>query len=78
MARPDYKLCAKKKDAKSKYAPQIGAGWVDEWGNIRIKLNPCVQLDDRDDIYINLYKIKDEQIDEEPPTPSNWYSDVPF
>lgn len=51
MARPTHKLSVKKKDGK--YWSQIGAGWGSQWG-INIKLNPCVTLTDRDDIYISL------------------------
>jgi hypothetical protein len=69
MARPDFKLFVKKKDAK--HGVQIGAGWSNDWGGISIKLNTCTVLTDRDDIYITLYPARDTKpqpsFDDPPP-----------
>lgn len=77
-AKPDHELVVKKKDAE--YWSKIGVAWTGEWG-ISIRLNPCVQLTDRDDIYIKLRPIKGSKppvpwpIEDETPSIGD---DVPF
>lgn len=81
MAKPDYFLYAKKKGSKA--GAKIGAAWDTDWGSISIKLNPCVVLTDRDDIYINLYTATTEQPklsddSEIPYKPGPGNDDMPF
>ena len=62
MAKPDYNLCVTQEDRTG--FSQVGAAWVNDKGQIRIKLNPCVTLSDRSDIKIFLFKAKPNWKDE--------------
>jgi len=56
--RPDYILVVKRRDGEDRtYA---GAGWTTEHGGISLKLNPCVVLTDREDVWL-LLKPNDEK-----------------
>ena len=79
--KPSHFLYAKRKSGGS--SVRIGAAWPNKWGGISIKLNPCVFLTDRDDIYLNIYENKDQEKqpeDVEHPAPAQGWSDdnVPF
>jgi hypothetical protein len=50
--RPDWILAVKQKDGDDRTV--VGAGWNTEHGGISIRLNPCVVLTDREDIWILL------------------------
>lgn len=80
--KPSHFLYAKRKDDKGKSSARIGAGWINEWGGISLKLNPCVFLTDRDDIYLTLYKNEEQpkrQSPSPPPAPPPpGDDDVPF
>jgi hypothetical protein len=45
----------------------VGAGWTTKYGGVSIKLNPCVTLTDRDDVWLLLKP--NEWKDEEDGTP---------
>jgi len=53
MAKPTHTLYVKKTDASR--GRKVGVGWMNDKGWISIRLDPCTQLTDRDDVYINLY-----------------------
>ena len=72
MSRPTHTLYAKRKGET--HAFKIGAGWANEQGWISLKLNPCVTVSDREDVYINLYPIKREN---DGPTVDSGYSQDP-
>lgn len=57
MARPTHILTVKRKtegDEKS-VTNKIGVAWESKEGWFSIKLDACVVLTDRDDVWINLY-----------------------
>jgi len=54
VARPDFNLCVKKVEGNAPFS-QIGVAWSNDKGQLRIKLNPCVTLTDREDITIYLF-----------------------
>jgi len=75
--RPDHRLVVRKKNAK--YWTQVGVGWSNDFEGINLKLNPCVTLTDRDDLYVAIRPIKMTEPappDEEPPFPTD--ENVPF
>ncbi len=56
--RPDYILVAKKKDGEDR--TYVGAAWKTKYDGISIRLNPCVTLSDREDVWLILQP-NDEQ-----------------
>lgn len=82
--KPSHFLYAKRKKDKGKSSVRIGAGWINEWGGISLKINPCVFLTDRDDIYLTLYKNEDQSKQHSPSSPPkplppyDGGDDVPF
>lgn len=87
MAKPDYNLCVVQEDRKG--FSQLGAAWVNDKGQIQIKLNPCVTLSDRSDIKIYLFKAEttwrdNRRSDSKPINPDDYGpppmddDDVPF
>lgn len=86
MARPTHTLTVKKKDGESP-AKQIGVAWQNDKGWFNIKLNPCVALSDREDIWINMYPIEYDdrpQVERRPRNNGNYdrefydEEDIPF
>ena len=58
-AKPDWILVVRAKDGEDRtYA---GAGWNTEYGGISIKLNPCIQLTDRPDVWLLLKPYEDKK-----------------
>lgn len=55
---PTHVVMVKRKDGSSP-ASKVGSAWRDERGWFNIRLDPCVTLTDRDDIYINIYPNRD-------------------
>jgi hypothetical protein len=60
-ARPDWIVQVSKKEGDDRTI--VGAAWNTEHGGISIRLNPCVILTDRDDVWILLKPnaFKDEE-----------------
>jgi hypothetical protein len=50
---PDYVVKVKERNSEAR--TQIGAAWAREDGSVTIKLNPCVVISWKDDVYITLY-----------------------
>jgi len=72
MAKPSHVVMIKKKDGK--FYHRVGAAWEDDRGFLSIKLDPCIVLSDRDDIFINIFPNKDR-----PPNQGSDGSDeIPF
>jgi len=70
MGRPTHVVTVKVKDGDSP-AAKVGVAWMNDQGWMSVKLNPCVSLTDRDDIYINIYP--DKYRDRVPaPKPRSW------
>lgn len=57
MSRPTHVVTVKVKDNDAP-ASKVGVAWLNQKGWMSIRLNPCVTLTDRDDIYINVYPDK--------------------
>lgn len=57
---PTHIVMVKKKDSKAP-ATRVGVGWLNDKGWMGLKLDPCVVLTDRDDIYLNVYPNRDRQ-----------------
>lgn len=50
---PDYILSVK--DRETNVSTKVGAGWLNEKGHISVRINPCVVIDWKDDVFVTLF-----------------------
>lgn len=75
--KPNYVLVLADKN-NTKNRTRAGAAWESAEGYISIRLSPGIHIDynDRDDLYISLYPIKEGEEDTQPPM--EYKDDIPF
>lgn len=74
---PTHYLTVKKKEPKESKTQYVGVAWMDEYGRISIKIDACVVLTDRDDVWVSLYPI-DQQYNRRPTVPDDGDESMPF
>lgn len=60
-SRPTHVLSVKEREGKG--TCRVGVGWLNPDGSVSIQLNPCVVLSARDDVFISLFPVNEEEGD---------------
>ena len=68
---PTHVIMVKRKDGSSP-ASKVGSAWMNEKGWMNLRIDPCVTLTDREDIWVNIYpnldlRDRDEDDEDGPP-----------